>query len=101
MAGRGLKDKYYDPGVDTIFLLSDGAPTTDSVDKAEPMEPDQILTAVRDWNQLKRIQIHAIAIDPRIGSGAFVRFMKSLARENKGTYREIGSDGRLSTPLDK
>ena len=101
MAGRGLKDKFYDPGVDTIFLLSDGAPTTDSPDKAEPMEPETILAQVSDWNQLKRIQIHAICIDPRIGSGSFVRFMKALAREHSGTYREIGGDGRMSTPLDR
>ncbi len=101
MAGRGIKDKHYDPGVDTVFVLSDGAPTTDSVDKALPMEPNKILSQVRDWNQLKRIQIHTIAIDPRVGGGTLVRFMKALARENKGTYREIGSDGRLSTPLDR
>ena len=27
MAGRGLQDKFYDPGVDTICVLTDGAPT--------------------------------------------------------------------------
>ncbi len=91
LAGRGLSDKSYDPGVDTIFLLSDGAPTDDNIDKAQPMEGSKILQAVKAWNQLKRVQIHTIAIDPRIGSGPFVRFMRSLAKRNNGDYTEVGN----------
>ncbi len=97
LAGRGVTDKAYDPGVDTIFVLSDGAPTTDDVDNAQPMDAQKILSAVREWNALSRISIHTIAIDPGIGGGqAFVRFMKSLAAQNGGTYAEIGGDGRRS-----
>lgn len=81
----------FDPQVDTIFFLSDGAPTDDSIDDAKPMPPAEILTAVREWNRAARIRIHTIAIDPRLGKGAFVRFMKGLASENDGTYTEIGA----------
>jgi hypothetical protein len=91
MAGRGVTDKSYDPGVDTIFLLSDGAPTDDDIDSAKPMEGEKILAAVKEWNQLKRVQIHTIAIDPQVGAGTFIRFMKSLAARNSGTYKEIGN----------
>lgn len=81
----------FDPMVDTIFFLSDGAPTDDSLDEAKPMPPEDILKAVRDWNRLARLTIHTIAIDPSIGKGSFVRFMKTLAAENHGTYTGIGS----------
>jgi hypothetical protein len=89
MAGRGVSDKAYDPGVDTIFLLSDGAPTDGDIDKAKPMDGDVILDAVAEWNALSRVQIHTIAIDPSIGSGGFIKFMKSLAARNNGSYTEI------------
>jgi HEAT repeat protein/uncharacterized protein YegL len=94
MAGRGVSDKAYDPGVDTIFVLSDGAPTDSDDTSAKPMDIEKILGAVQEWNQLNRIVIHTIAIDPRIGKGGkgFVRFMKKLAHQNKGTYTEVGGD---------
>ncbi|MCE9635344.1 MAG: HEAT repeat domain-containing protein [Planctomycetes bacterium] len=81
----------FDPLVDTIFFLSDGAPTDDSLDAAKPMPPEEILKAVREWNRLAHLTIHTIAIDPSVGKGAFVRFMKVLAAENHGTYTAIGS----------
>ncbi len=98
MAGRCVTDKAYDPGVDTIFVLSDGAPTDDDVDKATAMDPKKVTGAVKEWNQFAHIVIHTIAIDPRIGRGGkgFVRFMKSLAAQNGGTYAEIGADGTRS-----
>lgn len=90
VSGEPTSGKF-DPQVDTIFFLSDGAPTDDSIDDAKPMEPKEILDAVREWNRLAKLRIHTIAIDPRIGKGAFVRFMKGLATENGGTYTEIGA----------
>lgn len=84
------------PPVDTIFLLSDGAPTEATFEdgaEAKPMEPEKILSAVRQWNPFRAIRIHTIAIDPRIEKtgGNFVRMMKDLAAENGGTYTAIGS----------
>jgi Mg-chelatase subunit ChlD len=84
-------EEKFDPCVDTIFVLSDGAPTDDSIDEAKPMDGKQIVDAVAEWNQRMKIRIHTIAIDPRIGKGTFVRFMKDLAARNQGTYREIGA----------
>ena len=55
------------------------------------MEGKMIVDAVAEWNQRMKVRIHTIAIDPRIGRGTFVRFMKDLAAKNEGTYREIGA----------
>lgn len=86
------------PPIDTIFLLSDGAPTEATFEDgvpALPMDPQKILDAVRQWNPFRAVVIHTIAIDPRIESptvGAkFIRLMKDLAAENRGTYTAIGS----------
>ena len=35
---------------------------------------------------------HTIAIDPRVGKGPFIRFMRNLAHQNRGTYTEIGNE---------
>jgi Mg-chelatase subunit ChlD len=90
LAGMGSRDKNYDSLVDTIFLLSDGAPTDQSFPTAKLMEPEIVLKAVREWNQLRRVVIHAIAIDPQIAGTALIRFMKDLAKQNGGEYRERG-----------
>lgn len=81
----------FDPQVDTIFFLSDGAPTDEDISDAKLMEPRVILDAVREWNRLAHIRIHTIALDPQIGGGTLVRFMKTLAAENGGTYTGIGA----------
>ncbi|MCG3135165.1 MAG: hypothetical protein HMLKMBBP_02671 [Planctomycetes bacterium] len=79
------------PCVDTIFLLSDGAPTDDSFDKAKLMEPKEILDAVNEWNREFKIRIHTIAIDPRLQHGNLIRLMKDLAGRHHGLYRAIGA----------
>ena len=84
------------PPVDTIFLLSDGAPTEATFEEgaeAKPMEPEKILSAVKAWNPFRTVRIHTIAIDPRIEKTGqnFIRMMKSLAEENGGTYTAIGA----------
>ncbi len=86
------------PPVDTIFLLSDGAPTEASFEDgvpALPMDPQKIIDAVRQWNPFRAVTIHTIAIDPRIESASagakFIRLMKDLAAENRGTYTAVGA----------
>ena len=84
------------PPVDTIFLLSDGAPTEATFEdnvEAKAMDPAKILASVKQWNPFRAVRIYTIAIDPRIDStsGNFVRFMKDLAAENGGSYTPIGS----------
>ncbi|MHC4472354.1 MAG: HEAT repeat domain-containing protein, partial [Planctomycetota bacterium] len=90
LAGMGARDASYDSLVDTIFLLSDGAPTDQSFPTAKLMDPAIILKAVKEWNQLRKVVIHAIAIDPQISGKAFIRFMRDLARQNGGQYTERG-----------
>jgi hypothetical protein len=84
LAGVGAVDAGtgYAPAVDTIILMSDGAPTDNSFPKSNLMDPEVILQHVREWNPHKRIVIHTIAVDMVEG----VEFMKKLAAENGGTY---------------
>jgi HEAT repeats/von Willebrand factor type A domain len=78
MAGMGMGDKYYAPAADTIFLLSDGAPTNQDLSDDDS---ERILRAVRKWNSLKRMKIHTIGL-----KGHSVDFMSRLAAENGGEY---------------
>ncbi len=82
LAGRGVHDKYYGTELDTIFLLTDGSPTKPdgSLDSTE-----KILVAVRAWNPLKRITIHAIAIGQNLNEG----FLRQLASENGGEFKRF------------
>ncbi|MBL9087861.1 MAG: VWA domain-containing protein [Planctomycetia bacterium] len=84
MAGMGAYDKAY-PGVavDTIILLSDGAPTDNAFPESKDMDPKEILAHVREWNPQKRIVIHCVGIDNVVQG---IEFMKKLAAENGGTY---------------
>jgi hypothetical protein len=78
LAGLGARDKNYELGADTIFLLSDGSPTTPD---GQLDDWEKIIRAVREWNKLKRVVIHTIGI-----GGHNVAFMSTLASENGGTY---------------
>lgn len=82
LAGRGSRDKYYGIELDTVFLLTDGSPTKPdgSQDSTE-----QILVGVRQWNPLKRVTIHTIAIGRNLNSG----FLSQLAKENGGEFRQF------------
>jgi len=71
------KGKFAAP--DTIFLLSDGSPTTPD-GQVVPFQP--ILEDVRKMNKLRRVVIHTIGI----GKGDNRAFMETLAKENNGTY---------------
>jgi hypothetical protein len=69
--------------VDTIFLLSDGAPTDNKFDGAELMDPGIIIESVREWNKDLHVVIHCIAVDlPDNG------FLRTLASENGGQFVE-------------
>ncbi len=71
--------------VDTIFLLSDGGPTDNKMDDAQPMDPEIILEAVRQWNRDAGIVIHTIAVDTE-AVGTY--FLKTLAAQNGGRFVE-------------
>ncbi len=110
MAGRGAKDRYYEPEVDTVFFLSDGAPTRASGGKSNRAaktslkrdEPERILSAVKRWNALGRITVHTIGIGlktppepkkaprkrerPEKEEAGPAGFMSQLAQQNFGQF---------------
>lgn len=97
IAGRGIDDRYYQSEVDTIFFLSDGAPTIPNLDKRGIRRDDaeRILLAVRRWNALRRVTIHAVGIGLRNRRQAYddqgrmrpTAFLQRLAAQNGGRYR--------------
>ena len=82
LVGRGAQEMYYSVELDTVFLLTDGSPTKPdgSLDST-----DKILLAVRSWNPLKRVTIHAIAIGKNLNEG----FLRQLASENGGEFKRF------------
>lgn len=68
--------------VDTIVLMSDGAPTDNSNRKPKLMDTELILGHVREWNAAKRVKIHCIGVDIQ----PHIVFLKKLADQNGGTY---------------
>jgi hypothetical protein len=78
--GRGLYDKYYGAGFDTLYVITDGAPTAGPVtDKIE------IRKRVREANQLRKIAIHCITF----GEKNDTSFLGPLAEENGGRHIHI------------
>ena len=78
--GRGLYDKYYQIGFDTLYILSDGAPSS-----GEVTDKDEIRRLVRQANLLKRLTIHTITF----GDKNDTLFLKALAEENGGRHIHI------------
>jgi len=88
IGGMGVLDRNYDPTVDTIYFISDGAPTDNDMDKPRLVDTQVILDAVHEWNRLGKVVIHTVAIDPHAGGGTFIDFMKKLAHQNDGQYTQ-------------
>lgn len=70
-----LRHAFDDQKVDTIYLLSDGNPSS-----GEITDTKRLAAAVASWNRERRIVIHTIAF------GAHNAFLKQLATENGGSY---------------
>ncbi|MBL8725002.1 MAG: HEAT repeat domain-containing protein [Planctomycetes bacterium] len=78
--GRGLHDKYYAAGFDTLYVITDGAPTAGPVvDKAE------IRRRVREANNLRKVSIHCITF----GDKNDTDFLRPMAEENGGRHIHI------------
>jgi hypothetical protein len=69
-----LKEAFQDPDVDTIFLLSDGEPTTGETD------PVVIRDHVAQWNEHRGIVINTIAV------GGKYEVLEWLAEDSGGTH---------------
>lgn len=76
--GDVQEDPTGDSKLDTIILLSDGEPTVGAFTK-----PDEIRERVKQWNESRRITLHAVAF----GQDANKAFMEGLAKDNSGTYQ--------------
>lgn len=85
---RNDMGKEYGLFPDTIFLLTDGAPTGPTgKTKGDAGEPEwqRVLQGVRGWNRGKRVVINAIGIGPTINS----EFLTTLAQENGGKFVHV------------
>jgi len=78
--GRGLHDKYYAAAFDTLYVISDGAPTAGAV-----VDKDEIRRRVRETNQLRRVAIHCITF----GDKNDTSFLGLLAEENGGRHVHV------------
>jgi len=78
--GRGLHDKYYSAAFDTLYVISDGAPTV-----GEVTDKDEIRRRVREQNQLRKIAIHCITFGDRNDTD----FLRPMAEENGGRHIHI------------
>jgi HEAT repeat protein/uncharacterized protein YegL len=71
-----LREAFKDPDVDTIFIMSDGEPTT-----GDETDPLVIREHVKQWNEHRGIVINAIAI------GGKHDVLQWLAEDSGGTYK--------------
>lgn len=78
--GRGLYDKYYAAGFDTLYVITDGAPTAGPV-----TDKQEIRKRVREANQLRKVAIHCITF----GDQNDTAFLKPLAEENGGRHIHV------------
>ena len=76
-AGLGAQDRYYRPLVDTIYFLSDGAPSAGRF-----TDPTEILKHIDRMNRFRRVTVHSIGI----GKLHDKAFMKRLADAHGGRY---------------
>ncbi|MBK8976338.1 MAG: VWA domain-containing protein [Planctomycetes bacterium] len=79
-AGQGLKDQNYALGFDTVYVLSDGAPSYGRV-----IDKDEIRRLVRETNRLKRLTIHCVTF----GQKNDTDFLRLLAEENGGRHIHV------------
>ena len=73
-----VRQAFGDKDVDTIFILSDGEPTT-----GEVIDPFLIRQDVARWNKHRKIKINTIAI------GGNLEVLEWLAKDAGGTYRQM------------
>lgn len=83
-----MKFAFKDPEVHSIYLLTDGMPTT-----GEKVDIRAILGDIRDWNNNDKVRIHTTALltggDYGSQERQAKRFMRRMARQNDGIFREI------------
>ncbi len=73
----GLAAAFEDKDVDTIYLLTDGMPSS-----GEIIDTDLITENVLHWNKRRRIVINAVSLSKECV------FLEDLARRTGGQYME-------------
>lgn len=73
-----LQRAFEDGRIDTIYLLTDGAPYRGSID-----DPGEIRANVRRWNSARHVRIHTVSIGTESG------LLRDLARDSGGEYRSV------------
>jgi len=81
MGSRGVFDKYYKTAYDSLFVLSDGAPSSGKI-----TDTKLILREVAKTNKLRRIRIHSIVFGDATNN---LRFMKGLAEQSGGQFHHV------------
>ncbi len=83
-----LETAFRLPGVDAVYLLTDGMPSAGRV-----TDPAGIRSAVLSWNALKGIPLHTVALLTGSGPGGqeaqAAKFMFELAQQNCGQFRLV------------
>jgi hypothetical protein len=74
---------FSDPGVDTIYLLSDGDPSSGRI-----TDPGELREEIDRRNELRRIRIHCVSV------GKVSSLLRHLAEDSLGVYREVGIRGK-------
>ncbi len=89
MAAGPKEDPLIGDGVDTIFLLTDGAPYIRKANGRTGRDRvAAILLAVSEWDPLKRIRIHCITVGKGPGNRVRKGFLRRLAALGGGEFRE-------------
>ena len=78
--GRGLHDKYYAAGFDTLYVISDGAPSAGPV-----LDKEEIRRQVREANDLRKITINCVTF----GVQNDTEFLRKMAEENGGRHIHV------------
>ncbi len=74
----GMLAAFADPEVDTIYLLTDGAPSVGPI-----TDPGELRAAIAQWNRTRRIRIHAISV------GTDSDMLKGIAEDSGGRYASV------------
>ncbi len=83
LVGRGTDSENYTRGADTLYFMSDGAPSIGDI-----KDPDQIVAAVERIHKVRRVKVHVV----QIGTSP-LPFMKRLASVTGGNYKFFNAKG--------
>jgi hypothetical protein len=83
LVGRGGADENYTRGADTLYFMSDGAPSVGDI-----KDPEQIVAAIERIHKVRRVKVNVV----QIGTSP-LPFMKRLASVTGGDYKFFNAKG--------